>query len=70
MVNSKGKLLGDTLPNQVRIVGTAGPVEPDDKWISSSFTRMGPKFVLDQLFFSDQIFFPGPTFFQTQQFFR
>ena len=31
MVNSKGKLQGDTLPNRVRIVWTASPVEPDDK---------------------------------------
>ena len=31
MVNSKGKLRGDTLPNRVRIVWTASPVEPDDK---------------------------------------
>ena len=33
MVNSKGNLLGVTSPNQVRIVWTAGSVEPDDKWM-------------------------------------
>ena len=31
MVNSKGKLRGDTLPNRVRIVWTISPVEPNDK---------------------------------------
>ena len=33
MVNSKGKIRGDISPNQVRIVWTAGSVEPDDKWM-------------------------------------
>ena len=33
MVNSKGKLQGDTLSNRVLIVWTAGSVEPDDKWM-------------------------------------
>ena len=33
MVTSKGKLGGDTLPNRVRIVWTAGVVEPVDKWM-------------------------------------
>ena len=33
MVNSKGKLQGDTLPNRMWIVWTAGSVEPDDKWM-------------------------------------
>ena len=33
MVNSKVKLSGDTPPIQVRIVWTAGSVEPDYKWM-------------------------------------
>ena len=33
MLNSKGKLQGDTPPNRVQIVWTAGSVEPDDKWM-------------------------------------
>ena len=33
MLNSKGKLRGDTRPNRVQIVLTAGSVEPDDKWM-------------------------------------
>ena len=33
MVNSKGKLRGDTPPNRVRIVWTARSVEPADKWM-------------------------------------
>ena len=33
MVNSKGKLRGEGPPKQVRIVWTAGWVEPVDKWM-------------------------------------
>ena len=33
MVNSKGKLRGDTPPNHVRIMWTTGLVKPDDKWM-------------------------------------
>ena len=33
MLNSKGKLQGDTPPSRVQIVWTAGSVEPDDKWM-------------------------------------
>ena len=33
MVNSKGKLKGETPLNQVRIVWTTGWVEPCDKWM-------------------------------------
>ena len=33
MVNSKGKLQGEGPPKRVRIVWTAGWVEPGDKWM-------------------------------------
>ena len=33
MVNSMGKFRVDSLPNNVRIVWTAGLVEPDVKWM-------------------------------------
>ena len=42
MVNSKGKLQGDTLPNRVRIVWTAGSVEPDDKWMMVTIIHLSP----------------------------
>ena len=34
MLNSKGKLRGDTPSNQMRTVQTTGSVEPDDKAIT------------------------------------
>ena len=34
MVISKGKLRGDTPPNRVWIMWTAGWVEPGDEWMS------------------------------------
>ena len=33
MVNSMGKFRVDSLPNRVRIVWTAGSLEPDDMWM-------------------------------------
>ena len=42
MVNSKGKLRGEGPPKRVRIVWTAGCVEPGVKWMMATIIPLSP----------------------------